>query len=431
MGDFNAKIGEASEEDSDIMGKFGFGTRNDRGHRLIDFVREKQLFFTNTMFKKRQSRRATWSLGRASNEIEFILITKPMKTLVINVEVLNRFDYKSDHRMVQMQLGLKFIRSKRKAYTKRIFIDNEKVKIGRFRENLEANRLTLDGNTSLNFIYDELLNNIVTCAEPFTKKKPKDSIITQETKTIMELRDQLILNRKRSLEDDAKFKEMRKKANQMKRKDVRNFEILQLEQAIASNTTWKRAKEGAVQNKIWIPKLRDKNDVPRSNRAEVLEIAASFYEDLYSTKMNIEERLAITPKLDGKEEIEDISLEEMRDALLMMKNGKATTDDNITSELLKLCDIETIEVVRDLFNKMLSTEEIPSSWLESRIILLHKKGDKSKIENYRPLTKVSQFYKWFAKIVLNRISEKLDDHQHKQVSEKDFPRAITFLLSSS
>lgn len=281
MGDFNAKIGETTEEDSDVMGKFGFGVRNDRGRRLIEFAREKQLFIANTMFKKRNLRRPTWSLGRASNEIDFVMIPKNMKKLVKDIDVLNRFNFKSDHKMVRMQLGLKFIRPKYTNYTKRIYVDNEKTKIDMFRENLESNRIAYDETTPMNMIYEDILNSITSSAEPFMKNKPKESIITQETKDMIKLREQLIVNRKRSLEDDAKFKEIRKKSNQMIQRDTKNYEILELERAIENNQSWKRAKEGVVRNKNWIPKLRDKNNVLRSNRAEILEIAASYYEELY------------------------------------------------------------------------------------------------------------------------------------------------------
>lgn len=126
MGDFNSKIGFPMTNEDDVMEKFGFGERNKNGERLITFARSRQLFITNTMFKSRPSRRFTWCLGRAKNEIDFILVRRNQRGLVQNVKVLNRFRFETDHRFVRMviKLELKPVRI-RMIYQPRIFIVNE------------------------------------------------------------------------------------------------------------------------------------------------------------------------------------------------------------------------------------------------------------------------------------------------------------------
>ena len=52
MGDWNAKIGKCDSDD-DVMGKYGFGDRNERSEKLIQFARLQKLFITNSMFKKK------------------------------------------------------------------------------------------------------------------------------------------------------------------------------------------------------------------------------------------------------------------------------------------------------------------------------------------------------------------------------------------
>jgi exonuclease III len=50
MGDFNASVGEGSDEKA--VGKFGLGKRNDRGQRLVEFCKKKQLVIANTWFQQ-------------------------------------------------------------------------------------------------------------------------------------------------------------------------------------------------------------------------------------------------------------------------------------------------------------------------------------------------------------------------------------------
>ncbi|GBP18862.1 Retrovirus-related Pol polyprotein from type-2 retrotransposable element R2DM; Endonuclease [Eumeta japonica] len=59
-------------------------------------------------------------------------------------------------------------------------------------------------------------------------------------------------------------------------------------------------------------------------------------------------------------------------------------------------------------------ESIPEDWTKSTIVLLHKKGDKGDIGNYRPIVLMSNIYKVFSKILLFRLSNTLEENQPKE-----------------
>lgn len=62
-------------------------------------------------------------------------------------------------------------------------------------------------------------------------------------------------------------------------------------------------------------------------------------------------------------------------------------------------------------------EYIPKQWKEAKIILLHKKGRRDEVQNYRPISLTCAIYKLFAKIILNRLTSQLDSQQpHVQAS---------------
>lgn len=60
MGDFNAKVGQPKEYEKFITGKFGYGKRNERGNKLVQYACEQKLSIMNTYFKKDADRRWTW-----------------------------------------------------------------------------------------------------------------------------------------------------------------------------------------------------------------------------------------------------------------------------------------------------------------------------------------------------------------------------------
>ena len=59
IGDWNAKVG--SQETPGVTGKFGLGTRNEAGQRLIEFCQENALVITNTLFQQHKTRLYTWT----------------------------------------------------------------------------------------------------------------------------------------------------------------------------------------------------------------------------------------------------------------------------------------------------------------------------------------------------------------------------------
>jgi len=65
----------------------------------------------------------------------------------------------------------------------------------------------------------------------------------------------------------------------------------------------------------------------------------------------------------------------------------------------------------------LPKREIPTIWNNAIIILLYKKGDKVRVENFRLMSLLSVLYKMFTKIILNCIERDLDSNQGMEPAE--------------
>jgi len=90
-----------------------------------------------------------------------------------------------------------------------------------------------------------------------------------------------------------------------------------------------------------------------------------------------------------------------------LKNLKSPGIDEIPSELIK-CDRKEMHYFIFKLCQKIWKEHPPKTWNEAIILLLHKKGDKTKCENYRGISLLNSAYKVFAKILLNRLTPYVD-----------------------
>ena len=77
--------------------------------------------------------------------------------------------------------------------------------------------------------------------------------------------------------------------------------------------------------------------------------------------------------------------------------------DNIPQRILKEGASVLMEPFHKLLNLIYQQKKLPEQWKTSRIIPLHKKGKKSELKNYRPISNLCAATKIFEKAVLTRI----------------------------
>ena len=66
------------------MGNFGYGDKNDRGERLLEFALEHDMMICNMKFQQKDCRKWTWRSndGKTRNMIDMILIRRNRATSV-------------------------------------------------------------------------------------------------------------------------------------------------------------------------------------------------------------------------------------------------------------------------------------------------------------------------------------------------------------
>jgi hypothetical protein len=114
--------------------------------------------------------------------------------------------------------------------------------------------------------------------------------------------------------------------------------------------------------------------------------------------------------------INEIDEEVVHKALRKVKDKSTAGTDGIPAFLLRDCASAFPYPLTALFNLSLKTSTYPASWKKSLISPIHKKGNKSEVENYRPVTLLCNFSKVFEtvlhNIILNHIRQFISHLQH-------------------
>ncbi|KAI5716805.1 hypothetical protein M8J76_012671 [Diaphorina citri] len=271
-------------------------------------------------------------------------------------------------------------------------------------------------------IYNNLENSIKTTVikENQTALKIKNNRskkLSIETINLIERREELNRKRDKTILDKIEHCELRKLTKKKIKEDILKYENDVIQKILESTGSTKRIiKEISDVKKCWIQKLIDQEGVEKTNRTEIVEVATKFYEKLYSVKKETTHHITY----EDSQRLSNIDFnssfkilkEEVEWALRQLKKDKAPGDDGITNNILINCNIpEFVDAMCTIFSKILEEGKVPEQWQSSKIILLHKKGSKSDINNYRPISLSSTTYKIFAKIIQKRIKKTIDENQ--------------------
>ena len=106
----------------------------------------------------------------------------------------------------------------------------------------------------------------------------------------------------------------------------------------------------------------------------------------------------------------DFSLKMIKKIASDLNNGKAFGWDQIPSEFLKNAPDRAFSVMVLLFNQIKNTGVFPRGWNCGRITLIHKKGMRAKLGNYRPITVLVSLSSFYSKLLNERLITVVETH---------------------
>ncbi|XP_022166471.1 uncharacterized protein LOC111031007 [Myzus persicae] len=97
------------------------------------------------------------------------------------------------------------------------------------------------------------------------------------------------------------------------------------------------------------------------------------------------------------------NIEEIEIIIKSLKNNKSPGEDNINPELLKIAGKEILINIHHIIAKIWNSEQVEEEWLSSVICPIFKKGDPTKVSNYRGISLLDTVCKVLSIAILRRI----------------------------
>ena len=105
----------------------------------------------------------------------------------------------------------------------------------------------------------------------------------------------------------------------------------------------------------------------------------------------------------------DILEQECVNAIKKMKSSKSPGEDGLPIEFYRTFWNEIGSFLVSVYNDCFDNNILPLSMRRSIISLIHKKGDKTDIENYRPISLTNTDYRILTFVLANRLQKVIKD----------------------
>ena len=143
----------------------------------------------------------------------------------------------------------------------------------------------------------------------------------------------------------------------------------------------------------------DAGGITRTGEANILEVFAQFYENLFAPTEGA------TPVIEDAQNLPPITVDEVRNQIKHLRTNKAADTKGVVAEMLKAGGEIFVQVVAELFDDVLhGGGGVPDQWKVTKLRILFKKGDKKNPDNYRPIALLPILLKVFSRVLLARMS---------------------------
>lgn len=440
MGDFNAKIGTTinNQQYRGIIGAHGMDTAtNNNGERLTGICMEHSLSVGGTLFPHKEIHKYTWTSpdGRTRNQIDHICISKKWRSSLRDVRTRRGADIGSDHMLVtgDIRIRLSSQPNNNPGRPRKLNIRNLKntTIVTKFREELSL---------QINQQSTEMQNNITNLQQSIRSISEKvightipgrQEWISEETWRLINERRKLKIELLNSRDEQrvAKYQQLIKEIKKSARKDKRKYyDNIAKEAEVAARQNNMRGLYGKIRQLSRKGMQRnhpilhtDGTTLLTSTQDQVNRWKEHFCNNSGTNSdinANGNNEAAITMNNENnnitniRQDVPDTN--EIIRAINRLKNNKAEGIDGIPAELLKANAELMANILQPILQTIWAEEQLPNEWTKGIIIKLPKKGDLRYCNNWRGITLLNTLNKALAMIVLERISEHVEQNMRRE-----------------
>ena len=254
-------------------------------------------------------------------------------------------------------------------------------------------------------IFKEIIQNLIDKYIPMST--PKDYNEPWMNRKLLKLwkKKHHAWNRYSNEKSQRKWRMYRKEANKLK-KNTRKARRFYERKIAAESKTNKRAFFRYVNSKLTvrpeITAMKDKQGNLVEDDKEMTNIIGSYFKEVFS-----EEFTGEMPEMDSQSvnQIGEVNICRMalQKILEKLNTSKSCGPDNLHPHLLQKTARTVSEPLKIIFEKSLRDGECPDDWRTANVTPIHKKGDRTEPNNYRPVSLTSQVCKVLETIVREKI----------------------------
>ncbi|CAH8657151.1 unnamed protein product [Dicrocoelium dendriticum] len=417
-GDFNARVGRLLPSEHHIGGSFGLGgSRSDNGDRLLALCSDHRLFLSSTSFRHSRRQTATWRPQECS-QLDPIAISYRWHGSVTDCRSYWSTFLDSDHALVRAKICMRFGGSPKHAHYRPEVANLQNAAI---LTRYQASLSTLLGSTidrDLDSQWAHIKGALVAASIDscgVTRHPPKHWI-SADSLSLMDKR-RLIPSDSRHVEERQYLGRELRRSLQMDRKAWWCERAREMELASLCGNTRQlfhllRVTEG-VRSGI-SETICEEDGTLITNLQRRLERWAEHFGSQFCWPPAPSATSGALALAEWSTPTDPPSSQEIEQELRHLKRYKAPGPDGLHPALFKDGGASLVRELTVLFSKIWSKEKVPSSWGESIVVPIFKKGLRTICSNYRGISLVPVVCKLLVSIILRRLSPTRESLQREE-----------------